>query len=61
LWDATELTERGRVAWEARGLVEWLFAKSPPPDDVKAAVRQDPTITEAVRQAALAWLEGVGR
>jgi WD40 repeat protein len=61
LWDATDVTPQGRIEWEARGLVEWLFAKPLPPDEVAAAVRHDRTITEAVRQQALAWVEPVGR
>jgi WD40 repeat protein len=57
VWDATELTPERRTACEARGLVEWLLAKPLLPDEVTAAVRRDPTITESVRQQALAWVE----
>src|SRR5262249_23121656 len=31
--------------------------RTPLPEEVTAAVRRDPTITEAVRQEALAWVE----
>jgi WD40 repeat protein len=34
-----------------------LPGRSPLPEEVAAAVRRDPTITEAVRQQALAWVE----
>jgi tetratricopeptide (TPR) repeat protein len=42
---------------EARGLVQFLIAKPLSPDEAAAAIRRDPTITEAVRQQALAWIE----
>src|SRR5262249_48091679 len=42
---------------EARGLVQFLLAKPLPPDEAAAAIRRDRTITEAVRQQALAWVE----
>jgi WD40 repeat protein len=61
VWDATELTPQECIACEARGLVEWLFAKPLPAAEVAAAVRRDPTITEAVRQKALAQVEPFGR
>jgi hypothetical protein len=35
--------------------------RTPLPAEVAAAVRRDPTITEAVRQEALAWVEPYGR
>jgi tetratricopeptide (TPR) repeat protein len=35
--------------------------RTPVPAEVAAAVRRDPTITEAVRQQALAWVEPYGR
>jgi WD40 repeat protein len=57
VWDATELTPERRIECEARGLVQFLFAKPLLPNEVAAAVRRDPTITEAVRQEALAWVE----
>jgi WD40 repeat protein/serine/threonine protein kinase len=57
VWDTTELTPQARIVHEAQGLVEWLFAKPLSPDEVTAAVRRDPSITEAVRQEAFAWVE----
>jgi WD40 repeat protein len=61
VWDATEVTPQARIMHEARGLLQWLFAKPLPPDQVAAAVGRDPTITEAVRQQALAWVAHFGR
>jgi hypothetical protein len=57
IWDATALTPQRFIEREARGLVQFLFAKPLSPDEVTAAIRRDPTITEAVRQQALAWVE----
>jgi tetratricopeptide (TPR) repeat protein len=57
VWDATDLTPQRLIEREARGLVEFLIAKPLPPDEAVAAIRRDPTITEAVRQQALAWVE----
>jgi WD40 repeat protein len=57
VWDATDLTPQGRIEYEARGLVEWLLAKPLPPEEAANAVRQDATITEPVRKAALAWVQ----
>jgi WD40 repeat protein len=57
VWDARELTPERLIEGEARGLVQFLFAKPLPPGEVAAAVRRDPTITEPVRQQALAWVE----
>src|SRR5262249_35138472 len=51
VWDATEVTPQGRIEYEARGLVQFLFAKHLSPDEVAAAIRRDPTITEAVSRA----------
>jgi WD40 repeat protein len=61
VWDGAELTQQARIDWEARGLVKWLFAKRLPPDEVAATLRRDPTITEAVRQQALVWMESFRR
>jgi WD40 repeat protein len=61
VWDATELTPQAHIDWEARGLVGWLFAKPLPPEEVAAAVHRDSTITEAVRQQALDWVERLDR
>jgi WD40 repeat protein len=93
VWDATEVTPQGRIEYEARGLVQWLFEESrvaalpvlcartvgftasphgqgpllaasaflprrtPLPEEVTTFIRGDSTITEAVRQRALAWIE----
>ena len=57
VWDATALTPQLLVVREARGLVQFLIAKPLPPDEAAAAIRRDSTITEAVRQQALAWVE----
>jgi WD40 repeat protein/serine/threonine protein kinase len=57
VWDATALTAQGLIEREARGLVEFLIAKPLSPDEAAAAIRRDPTITEAVRKQALIWVE----
>jgi tetratricopeptide (TPR) repeat protein len=55
VWDTTALTPQMLIEREARGLVQFLFAKPLPADEVAAAIRRDPTITEAVRQQALVF------
>jgi WD40 repeat protein len=50
VWDATALTPQRLVEREARGLVQFLIAKLLSPDEMAAAIRRDPTITEAVRE-----------
>jgi tetratricopeptide (TPR) repeat protein len=57
VWDATALTPQRLIEREARGLVQFLIAKPLPPDEAAAAIRRDATITEAVREQALAWVE----
>jgi WD40 repeat protein len=57
IWDATDLTPQLLIEREARGLVQFLIAKLPSSDEVTATIRQDRTITEAVRQQALTWVE----
>jgi WD40 repeat protein len=57
LWDATALTSQRLIEREARGLVQFLLAKPLSPDEAAAAIRRDSTITEAVRQLALGWVE----
>jgi WD40 repeat protein/serine/threonine protein kinase len=57
VWDATAVTPQRLVEREAQGLVQYLISKSPSPNEMSAAIRRDPTITEAVRQQALAWME----
>jgi WD40 repeat protein len=57
IWDAAALTPQRLIEREARGLVQFLIAKLLRPDEAAAAIRRDPTITEAVRQQALARVE----
>jgi uncharacterized protein (UPF0297 family) len=57
VWDATDLTPQRLIEREARGLVQFLMGKGLPREQAAAAIRRDPTITEAVRQQALAFLE----
>jgi WD40 repeat protein/serine/threonine protein kinase len=52
VWDATALTPQRLIEREAQGLVQFLLAKPLSPDEAAAAIRRDPTITEAVRQQA---------
>jgi DNA-binding beta-propeller fold protein YncE len=61
VWDGTELTRQRLIEREARGLVRFLCTKSLSPNEVAGAVRRDPTITEAVRQQALAWVQPLWR
>jgi hypothetical protein len=57
VWDTTPLTPQRLIKREAQGLVQFLLAKPLTPDEAAAAIRRDPTITEAVREQALAWVE----
>jgi WD40 repeat protein/serine/threonine protein kinase len=57
IWDATTLNPQLLAEREARGLVQFLFAKPLSADEVAAAIRRDATITEAVRQQALALVK----
>jgi tetratricopeptide (TPR) repeat protein len=57
IWDARDLTPQLLIEREARSLVRFLIAKPLPPEEAAAAIRRDTTITEAVRQQALAWIE----
>jgi hypothetical protein len=50
LWDATPLPPKR----EARAQVELLFARQLPSDEVSACLAQDPSLSEPVRQQALA-------
>jgi tetratricopeptide (TPR) repeat protein len=61
VWDATALTPQTLVEREARGVLDFWFAKSLAPDAVVAAIRRDLTISEAVRQQALAWAGPYGQ
>ncbi|MFI5460387.1 MAG: protein kinase [Isosphaerales bacterium] len=54
LWDATPLTPELRVLEEARGVVTYLISKKLPAVEVLARVRHDATISEPVREKALA-------
>jgi WD40 repeat protein len=57
IWDATSLTAQQLIEREARGLVQFLIAKSLSPEEAATAIRRDPTITEAVRHEAVARVE----
>ena len=57
VWDATPLTQEGRIIREARSVVEFLLVKSLPASDLAACIRRDSTISETVRQRALALAE----
>src|SRR5262249_50922622 len=60
LWDARPLTPELQVVREARGLVEFLFAKSLPLAEVMDRIRRDRTIGEPVRRRALELAEPYG-
>jgi WD40 repeat protein/serine/threonine protein kinase len=57
VWDATSLTPQMLIEREARGLVQFLFAKLLLRSDVLAGIREDATISEPVRQEALKLAE----
>jgi tetratricopeptide (TPR) repeat protein len=57
VWDATALTPERLIEREARSLVQFQLAKPLSLDEMAAAIRRDQTVTEAVRQQALAWIE----
>jgi predicted NACHT family NTPase len=57
VWDATVLTPQMLIEREAHGLVQFLFAKQLPRSDVLATIREDATIGEPVREAALKLAE----
>jgi hypothetical protein len=57
VWDAAELTPQMLIEREARGLVQFLFAKLLPRSEVLAAIRADATINHSVRQEALKLAE----
>ncbi len=61
VWDATPLTPERRILREARSVVEFLLAKSWPTSDLVACIRRDSTISETVRQRALALAEELER
>jgi WD40 repeat protein len=54
LWDATDLTNEVLIERGARSLVTFLFNRQLPVPEVVALIHADATITEPVRQRALA-------
>ena len=54
IWDATPLTPE-LASREARGVVEFLSARSLPKDEVLARIRRDPTIGESVKSSPWTW------
>jgi WD40 repeat protein/tRNA A-37 threonylcarbamoyl transferase component Bud32 len=57
IWDATPLTEASRVQREASSFVQFLFDKPLLRQEAVAVIRQDRTIAEPLRKAALALAE----
>jgi Flp pilus assembly protein TadD len=57
IWDATPLSPEVRIECEARVLVRFLHEKPLPKAGIVTAVRADQTISEPVRQEALAMAE----
>jgi WD40 repeat protein/serine/threonine protein kinase len=57
VWDGRPLTPQLLIEREALGVVEFLFAKPLPRQDVLAHVRANTTISEPVRQQALALVD----
>ncbi len=53
VWDSRPLTPELRAFREARGVVEYLFARKLPVAEVLDRIRRDPTISDAVRAGAL--------
>jgi len=56
-WDAKPMTPEGRTLREARGVVEFLFARKVPVPEVLARIRSDPSLSAEVRQLALELAE----
>jgi WD40 repeat protein len=56
-WDATALTPQLLIEREARSVVQFLFAKLLPRSEVLAAIREDATISQSVRQEAMKLAE----
>jgi hypothetical protein len=50
-------TATARIEREAKSLVQFLFSKSLVKNQVVGAIRKDPTISHAVRQTALDWVD----
>jgi WD40 repeat protein/tRNA A-37 threonylcarbamoyl transferase component Bud32 len=61
LWDAAPLSPELRAQREARGALEFLFAKPLATAQVVAAIRNDPSLSETVRRHALALADSYGR
>src|SRR5207249_1416056 len=61
IWDATPLTTEHQVLREARGVVAYVFLQPRPIAELLARIRDDPTISDPVRQRALALAESQGR
>jgi WD40 repeat protein len=57
IWDASPLTPDLLDQREARSVLSFWLAKSQRPADVLERVRQDPTVSAAVRAMALATAE----
>jgi WD40 repeat protein len=57
VWEATPWTAESRVEQEARGRLEFLFSRSLTKEEVVARLRDDATISEAVRRQALGLVE----
>jgi tetratricopeptide (TPR) repeat protein len=57
LWDATPLAAEDLALREARGVVEFNFLKPRPLEELLAQIEADPTISEPVRQRAIALAE----
>ena len=53
MWDARPLTEEMQVEREALGLLDWLFSRPLPRQEVLQRLRNHPAISERVRQRAL--------
>ncbi len=60
LWDATPLTPEHQALREARGVVEFFFAKSLSTTEVLDRIRSDATLTPEVGQRALDLAEPYG-
>jgi WD40 repeat protein len=52
-WDATPVTQEVQTLREAKGVVEFLFARKKPDPALVERIRNDATITDGVRQRAL--------
>jgi eukaryotic-like serine/threonine-protein kinase len=57
IWDARPLSQEVRVEREALGLLEYLFAKPLAKQEVIARLRNDGTISDAVRRQALVLVQ----